>query len=210
MGLPLSPNFVIGWFAALVALGSLWVASHMWHPPIAKQSTATGMTFTTEFDRFGFGGGAVWCNAPRPPAKPVRVVGPAPWPIPGEFRPRRDLVLFEFGDRVTESFGARVGPPHAGWVPSSYTTVPAVRIPIWRLGVLVVLLPVPLLVRRHLAERTRFRRLRNGQCPACAYDLSGNLSNTCPECGASVPPRPRPGMCPAIPLAARIPPRKRA
>lgn len=30
-----------------------------------------------------------------------------------------------------------------------------------------------------------FRRARNGQCPACGYDLSGTSRGTCPECGRS-------------------------
>jgi hypothetical protein len=30
----------------------------------------------------------------------------------------------------------------------------------------------------------RGRRLRRGLCPACGYDLRGNVSGVCPECGA--------------------------
>jgi len=29
---------------------------------------------------------------------------------------------------------------------------------------------------------------RAGHCPSCSYDLTGNTSGTCPECGFAVPP----------------------
>ena len=32
--------------------------------------------------------------------------------------------------------------------------------------------------------RRRFRT-RRGVCPRCAYDLTGNVSGVCPECGNS-------------------------
>ena len=31
---------------------------------------------------------------------------------------------------------------------------------------------------------TRGHRLRHGLCLACGYDLTGNVSGTCPECGS--------------------------
>ena len=31
----------------------------------------------------------------------------------------------------------------------------------------------------------RFLRLRRGLCPACGYDLAGNTTGICPECGAA-------------------------
>ena len=34
-----------------------------------------------------------------------------------------------------------------------------------------------------LARRPR-RRDRAGRCPACGYDLTGNVSGVCPECGS--------------------------
>jgi hypothetical protein len=38
-----------------------------------------------------------------------------------------------------------------------------------------------------LARRFRVRRrVRNGRCPRCAYDLTGNVSGVCPECGTGV------------------------
>jgi hypothetical protein len=36
-----------------------------------------------------------------------------------------------------------------------------------------------------LVARIRRSRLRPGHCPACGYDLTGNVSGVCPECGAA-------------------------
>ena len=33
----------------------------------------------------------------------------------------------------------------------------------------------------------RWRRCRKGLCPDCAYDLTGNESGVCPECGKPIP-----------------------
>jgi len=33
----------------------------------------------------------------------------------------------------------------------------------------------------------RARRIRRGRCPRCCYDLTGNTSGTCSECGTHVP-----------------------
>jgi hypothetical protein len=38
------------------------------------------------------------------------------------------------------------------------------------------------MARRKAKERAEWRRQR-GQCPACGYDLTGNVSGVCPECG---------------------------
>jgi len=35
-----------------------------------------------------------------------------------------------------------------------------------------------------LARREALRS--QGRCPSCAYDLSGNVSGTCPECGTAI------------------------
>ena len=40
-----------------------------------------------------------------------------------------------------------------------------------------------LLLRR--PDRLRQRRSLAGKCPACGYDLRGNVSGTCPECGTA-------------------------
>jgi hypothetical protein len=39
-------------------------------------------------------------------------------------------------------------------------------------------------MRAGLAERRQRRRQSMGLCPACGYDLIGNVSGVCPECGA--------------------------
>ena len=35
-------------------------------------------------------------------------------------------------------------------------------------------------------RQRRARRVRAGLCPRCAYNLTGNVSGVCPECGAPV------------------------
>jgi predicted RNA-binding Zn-ribbon protein involved in translation (DUF1610 family) len=39
---------------------------------------------------------------------------------------------------------------------------------------------------RGIAYGTRTERKEKGQCLACGYDLTGNVSGTCPECGEKV------------------------
>ena len=63
--------------------------------------------------------------------------------------------------------------------------------------VVVFVLPIVWIVRRvgpHLSwtarERRRYlaraRKLEDGVCPAYGYDLPGNVSGTCPECGGTL------------------------
>jgi hypothetical protein len=59
----------------------------------------------------------------------------------------------------------------------------AVRVPHWMPLALAAVLP---LLQAGLRVRGRARRRRRAarrQCPSCAYDLTGNVSGTCPECG---------------------------
>jgi len=55
-----------------------------------------------------------------------------------------------------------------------------VRIPLWGPMVLFLLYPAINLVRGPLR---RWRRRRKGLCLRCGYDLRGNASGVCPECG---------------------------
>ena len=52
--------------------------------------------------------------------------------------------------------------------------------PLWALALLAGVTP-PLI--RDLNTRLRDRRRTAGLCPSCSYDLTGNVSGVCPECG---------------------------
>jgi len=53
----------------------------------------------------------------------------------------------------------------------------------WLAALLFGLLPLVSAVR----ILNRFRRRKAGQCRSCGYNLTGNLSGTCPECGTLIP-----------------------
>ena len=48
-----------------------------------------------------------------------------------------------------------------------------------------------------VGERERRRRRRGGFCRHCGYNLRGNVSGTCPECGAACTAPPPETECPA-------------
>jgi len=50
-----------------------------------------------------------------------------------------------------------------------------------------VILAAPWVVRRAVQAR-RDRCERCGRCRSCGYDLTGNVSGVCPECGTPLPP----------------------
>lgn len=54
--------------------------------------------------------------------------------------------------------------------------------PIWSFALLTALLPA---IRLICNIRQR-RRARSGRCAQCAYDLTGNTSGVCPECGTPI------------------------
>jgi len=37
-------------------------------------------------------------------------------------------------------------------------------------------------------SNTQSRRRKSGKCVSCGYDLTGNVSGVCPECGTAVEP----------------------
>jgi hypothetical protein len=59
------------------------------------------------------------------------------------------------------------------------------RVPCWFL--LLVFGAVPLLRASRALAATRSRR--RGHCAACGYNLTGNVSGVCPECGAPIATR---------------------
>lgn len=55
-------------------------------------------------------------------------------------------------------------------------------IPLW-LSFLIVMIPTAFL---WLSDR---RRYPAGHCTKCGYNLTGNVSGRCPECGTTIDPR---------------------
>jgi hypothetical protein len=68
--------------------------------------------------------------------------------------------------------------------------VPAtsVRAPFSAIALAAAVAPAARLVapmRRRIRAMRRTRAARRGQCVRCGYDLTGNVSGTCPECGTA-------------------------
>jgi len=70
------------------------------------------------------------------------------------------------------------------------TDVYAVVVPFWSLALPAGAFPAWRLARA--PARRRRRRLAQGLCPACGYNLTGNVSGKCPECGAASGREPTP------------------
>ena len=58
-----------------------------------------------------------------------------------------------------------------------------VRCPIWPLSAVCAAYPIVALIRGPLH---RWRRGRKGLCIKCGYDLTGNVTGVCPECGEAL------------------------
>lgn len=54
-----------------------------------------------------------------------------------------------------------------------------INLPTW-IPLILVAAPTAILWRAHM------KRPRKGACPSCRYNLTGNVSGVCPECGTSV------------------------
>ena len=59
-------------------------------------------------------------------------------------------------------------------------SVTLVRSSMWTVSLLLAAYPTMAFIRGPLR---RYRRRKHGLCLACAYDLTGNKSGVCPECG---------------------------
>jgi len=62
------------------------------------------------------------------------------------------------------------------------------RMPWWAAIAIPLLLPVIVGFRRHV------HRTKIGRCPKCRYNLMGNTSGICPECGTKIPAEPLPNV----------------
>ena len=75
----------------------------------------------------------------------------------------------------TFSYFTFPGPP--GW--RNYV----LRVPGWLVLVAILAYPMTALARGPVR---RWRRRRKGRCLRCGYDLTGNVSGACPECGTEI------------------------
>ena len=67
-----------------------------------------------------------------------------------------------------------------------------VSAPLWAVAAVALAPPSLWMVSTwHRQRRQRLRAL-HGRCPACGYDLRGNDSASCPECGSPLPVTPTP------------------
>ena len=62
----------------------------------------------------------------------------------------------------------------------------SVSLPFWQVFLLFAAYPSVLLIRGPVR---RWHRRRKGWCVKCGYDLTGNVSGVCPECGEPVADR---------------------
>jgi hypothetical protein len=70
------------------------------------------------------------------------------------------------------------GPTIARGVPFRATSLS-----LWFPALLALALPAARVARRRNRARRRATLLAAGRCPSCGYDLTGNVSGACPECG---------------------------
>jgi hypothetical protein len=71
----------------------------------------------------------------------------------------------------------------AGWSRGTILRSWRFTMPCWTLALTASALPAWWTAQR-LTYRTRARRLTRGLCGRCGYDLTGNASGVCPECGS--------------------------
>lgn len=56
----------------------------------------------------------------------------------------------------------------------------------WGVPCFLTSIDVWIRARRNQRRRERRERLASGQCENCGYDLTGNVSGRCPECGTEI------------------------
>jgi 4-amino-4-deoxy-L-arabinose transferase-like glycosyltransferase len=59
--------------------------------------------------------------------------------------------------------------------------------PAWFLAAVTLAGPALWTAKRLWRAKRLWSRRRRGLCPSCAYDLTGNVSGVCPECGSTAP-----------------------
>ncbi len=76
---------------------------------------------------------------------------------------------------------------HGGLCPGCrdhiFVLVWSVEAPTWLVATVLAVYPTVAIARGPLR---RWRRRKRGACVACGYDLTGNVSGVCPECGTEI------------------------
>ena len=70
--------------------------------------------------------------------------------------------------------------------PGMRLVIHAVCLPLWFLMILFSTYPAIAFVRGPLRQYRRHRRRKCGLCIQCSYDLTGNVTGICPECGKEI------------------------
>jgi hypothetical protein len=186
------PNLLTGLSLLLfLAVAVLWARSGWWVDSVVwTRNVGPGETRRTFV---AFGRGALWFGRERwvHPATPAGAPEPAvawrhtpdprdgvrPVVPPGDVGAKAVFAGYDvpwFTYLQVDSFDVMVPPASRD---RSYMAVPA-----WIPLAAAAALPAAwLLGRSYGALRRRLRR--PGTCPACGYDLTGNVSGVCPECG---------------------------
>ncbi len=96
-------------------------------------------------------------------------------------------LTIEYGPYVWRTRPRQYFAHSAGFGYAHHTTVNqeyrALKIPYWPLLLLFIAYPTIAFIRGPLP---RWRRRRKGLCLTCGYDLTGNVSGICPECGEAI------------------------
>lgn len=107
-------------------------------------------------------------------------------PLFGRIRVGSDMICLDWrmlpdagNYRYSALSVAKMSPSRRQKLPQSYITVP-----VWYIALLLAAYPI-----RSWYREQSVRKLRNanGRCMKCAYDLFGNVSGICPECGSPIP-----------------------
>jgi hypothetical protein len=98
-----------------------------------------------------------------------------------KFKERAEVYLYHFTQDGGES--------GIGWTYSDLWFPYRLSANDWQIAAASAILPLVLGTFRWRSRRQRRRMI---DCKYCGYDLTGNTSGTCPECGTPIPQTPRP------------------
>jgi len=124
--------------------------------------------------------------APRPPSTSpiVRKLGPGSWAVSYPRTKPSTTVRFLRAEYMSNAQEFAHFPGGSNF-PERYVSYPGgrlLRIPLIHLFILFAVFPC---VCSWCAIRDWRRRRPEGHCPSCGYNLTGNSSGVCPECGAA-------------------------